>query len=110
MYSECLNRTPKDSSEVKPENAPIVEVDPDGEVITGYIVADNYFEVYVNGKLVAVDSAPFTPFNSAILRFKVKRPYTIAILGVDWEDRLGQGMELFPNTRRAINGTPGTAG
>jgi hypothetical protein len=95
---------------VNPANAPIVEIDPDGEVITGYIVADNYFEVYVNGKLVAVDSAPFTPFNSAILRFKVKRPYTIAILGVDWEGRLGQGMELFPNTPKGNPWHPGDGG
>ncbi len=96
LYSECALKTPKNSAEVSSANVPVVEIDPDGEVITGYMVGDNYFEMYVNGKLVTVDNTPFTPFNSAIFKFKVKRPYTIAVLGVDWEERMGQGMELFP--------------
>ena len=29
---------------------PVVEVDKDGEVVTGFMVADNYFELYINGK------------------------------------------------------------
>ena len=66
---------------------PIVEIDPDGEVITGYIVADNYFKLYVHGKLIGVDPIPFTP------RFKAKPPYTYALKAVDWEERLGLGME-----------------
>ena len=32
-----------------------------------------------------------------IVRFKVKKPYTIAILGVDWEEKLGLDMEKMPN-------------
>lgn len=79
-------------------SVPIVEIDPDGEVITGFIVGDNYFENYVNGKLVSVDDTPYTPFNSAIVKFKVKRPYTVTILGVDWDEHLGLGMELFPSS------------
>ena len=55
---------------------PIVEIDKDGEVVTGFIIADNYFQLYVNGKLVGVDAVPYTPFNSSIVRFRVKRPYT----------------------------------
>lgn len=110
LYNECTQRTPANSAQVSTANVPIIEIDPDGEVITGYIVADNYFEIYVNGKLVSVDSAPFTPFNSAIVKFKVKRPYTIAILGVDWEGRLGQGMELFPNTPKGNPWHPGDGG
>ena len=75
---------------------PVVEIDADGEVITGYIVADNYYEMWVNGKLVSVDNTPYTPFNSAIVKFKVKRPYTMAFLLVDWDEHLGLGMEQFP--------------
>jgi hypothetical protein len=71
---------------------PIVEIDPDGEVITGYIVADNYFKLYVHGKLIGVDPIPFTP------RFKAKPPYTYALKAVDWEQRLGLGMETNPGT------------
>lgn len=96
LYNECERRTPANAAAVSTANVPVIEIDPDGEVITGYIVGDNYFEMYVNGKLVAVDNTPFTPFNSAIVKFKVKRPYTIAVLGVDWEEHMGQGMELFP--------------
>jgi len=94
LYNECTQVTPKAAAEVSDKNVPIVEVDKDGEVITGYIVADNYFELYVNGKLVAVDAIPFTPFNSTIVKFRAKRPITYAILGVDWEENLGLGTEL----------------
>jgi hypothetical protein len=38
------------------------------------LVADNYFELYING-MIGVDATPFTPFNSHMVRFRVKRPY-----------------------------------
>jgi hypothetical protein len=98
LYNECTQITPRNSKEVSTANVPVIEVDSDGEVITGFIVADNYYEMYVNGKLVSVDNTPYTPFNSAIVKFKVKRPYTIAIMGVDWDEHLGLGMELFPSS------------
>ena len=96
LYNECNNVMPANSAAVSTANVPVVEVDPDGEVITGYIVADNYYEMYVNGKLVSVDNTPYTPFNSSIVKFKVKRPYTMAFLLVDWDEHLGLGMEVFP--------------
>lgn len=71
----------------------IIEIDADGEVITGYIFADNYFEMYVNGVAVGKDAVPFTEFNSSIVRFKVSAPYTIAMKLVDWEENLGLGSE-----------------
>jgi len=33
----------------------------DGEVITGFIVADNYYEMYVNGKLVSLTTRRIPP-------------------------------------------------
>jgi hypothetical protein len=93
LYNDCSGVTPERFSNVQPDKVPIVEIDPDGEVITGFIVADNYFELYVNGKLVGVDPVPYTPFNSAVVRFKAKRPITYALMLVDWEERLGLGME-----------------
>ena len=72
----------------------IVVLDSSGEVFTSYIFADNYFEMYVNGKPVGKDKVPFTQFNSSIIRFKVKRPFTIAMMLVDWEENLGLGSEL----------------
>jgi hypothetical protein len=96
LYNECNQITPHNAAAVSTANVPVIEVDPDGEVITGFIVADNYYEMYVNGKLVSVDNTPYTPFNSAIVKFKVKRPYTLAFLVVDWDEHLGLGMEVFP--------------
>jgi len=95
LYNECNKVTPGSLAEVDLNKLPIVEVDSDGEVVTGFMVADNYFELYINGKLIGVDATPFTPFNSHVVRFRVKRPYTIAVLAQDWEDKLGLGMEVF---------------
>jgi hypothetical protein len=97
LFNECNKATPQKLVEVDADKVPVVEIDADGEVVTGTIVADNYFEVYVNGKLVGVDAVPFTPFNSAIVKFKAKRPYTYALKLVDWEEKLGVGMEKMPN-------------
>lgn len=71
----------------------IIEIDATGEIITAYIFADNYFELYVNGIPVGKDAIPFTEFNSHILKFKVSTPYTIAMKLVDWEENLGLGSE-----------------
>lgn len=96
LYNECELTKPARLADVGLSKAPVVEVDPDGEVVTGFVVADNYFEIYVNGKLIAVDPTPYTPFNSAIVRFRAKKPYTYAVKLVDWEEKLGLGMEWFP--------------
>jgi len=101
LYNECTEITPADSSGINPDIAPIIEVDADGEVVSGYIVADNYYELYVNGTLVSVDNTPYTPFNSAIVRFRVNRPYTLAFKLVDWDEHMGLGMELFPQGPRS---------
>jgi hypothetical protein len=95
LYNECNKVTPRSMAEVDLDKIPIVEIDKDGEVVTGFMIADNYFELYINGRLVGVDATPFTPFNSHVVRFRVKRPYTIAVLAQDWEDKLGLGMEVF---------------
>lgn len=93
LYEECANITPKGLDDVDVDSIPVAVIDPDGEDITGYIFADNYFELYINGTLVAVDTVPFTPFNSSIVKFKVKKPYTIAVKVIDWEENLGLGTE-----------------
>ena len=112
LYSECAQITPKNTAEVSAAGVNVVEVDKDGEVITGYIVADNYYEMWVNGKLVSVDNTPYTPFNSAIVKFKVKRPYTVTFLLVDWDEHLGLGMEQFPVpvTEKTSQWYPGDGG
>ena len=93
LYEECQTMMPSNLSRVDQAAVPVVIIDPDGDEITGYIFADNYFELYINGTLVAVDSVPFTPFNSSIVKFKVNKPYTIAVKVIDWEENLGLGTE-----------------
>lgn len=94
LYNETVGVTPTNIAAVNLNAVPIVEIDPDGEVITGYLFADNYFELYVNGVLVRVDPVPYTPFNSCVVKFKAKRPITYAVRLVDWEENLGLGTEL----------------
>ncbi len=75
------------------DGSDIVEVDASGQVITAYIFADNYFEMYVNGTPVGRDPVPYTEFNSNIVRFRVTQPFSVAMLLVDWEENLGTGTE-----------------
>lgn len=75
------------------DNLQTVVIDEDGEDVTGYLFGDNYFELYVNGKIVARDPIGFVPFNSAVVRFRAKAPRTFAVKLVDWGTHLGVGME-----------------
>lgn len=95
LYNPCTKVEYKSADEaLKAFNeANIVKVDADGEVVTAYVFADNYFEIYVNGVPVGKDNVPFTEFNSNIVRFKVKKPFTIAMKLVDWEENSGLGSE-----------------
>ncbi len=93
LFNECNRKEPKTSAEAGDGDAPVVTIDPDGEVVTAWIMSDNYFELWVNGKLVAIDAIPFTPFNSAIVKFRVRKPATYVFKLVDWEEVLGLGME-----------------
>ena len=65
LHNSCNGVTPANLAAANLSNVPVVEIDPGGELITGYLFADNYFELYINGVLVGVDAVPFTPFNSA---------------------------------------------
>ena len=93
LYEECSNITPLSLTEVDETSIPVAVIDSDGEEITGYIFADNYFELYINGTFIAIDTVPFTPFNSSIVKYKVRKPYTIALKVIDWEENLGLGTE-----------------
>jgi len=90
VYNDCTG--PGDIPDYMSQVKTLV-IDPDGVEITGYVFADNYYELYVNGTFVAKDGMGMTPFNSTVVRFKAKYPITYAIKGVDWETHLGLGME-----------------
>lgn len=93
LYNECTGVLLPNAAALDTSKIPLVEIDANGTEVVGYLFADNYFELYVNGKLVGVDPVPFTPFNSSVVRFKVQRPYTLAVRLVDWEEHLGLGTE-----------------
>jgi len=93
LYNDCSGVKLTSINDLNIDTVPIVEIDADGEVISAYIFADNYFELYVNGVLIVIDPVPFTPFNSNVVRFKVNKPYTYAIKLIDWEENLGLGSE-----------------
>jgi hypothetical protein len=94
LHNECNGKIPLSMAQVDTASIPLTVIDADGEIIVGYIYADNYFELYVNGKLLGVDAVPFTPFNSSFVKFKAKRPIKYAIKLVDWEENLGLGTEF----------------
>ncbi len=50
------------------------------------VYADNWFMLYVNGRLVAVDSIQFTPHNVVSIDFLPEYPMTIAVLAKDNAD------------------------
>lgn len=93
LYNQCSGVMPANINAVNIDAVPVQVIDSSGEVITGFLLGDNYFEFSVNDRLLGVDPVPYTPFNSAVVRFKVKRPYTIAVKLVDWEENLGLGTE-----------------
>ncbi|MCH8862506.1 MAG: hypothetical protein IID51_08340 [Proteobacteria bacterium] len=95
MYNDCTGIMLGSVAELDLESVPIAEIDADGEVITAYFFVDNYMEAYVNGTLVGADAVPYWPFNSSVVRFRVKRPFTAAFKLVDWEENLGIGSEVM---------------
>ncbi|MDP2495303.1 hypothetical protein Q8W25_14835 [Shimia thalassica] len=92
LYNECTGVTPEGMADIDLSVVPIIDAG-GHEEFTAYIFADNYFELYVNGRLLAVDPVPFVPFNSNVIRFKADRPVTLAVKMVDWEENLGLGSE-----------------
>lgn len=105
LYNQCGGTKLSSSKKLDLETVEIFDLG-GSEVFTAYIFADNYFELYVNGTLIAVDPVVFTPFNSNVVRFKADRPFSLAVMGVDWEENLGLGSE----DNRGKDYHPGDAG
>ena len=95
LYNDCNGVFLGGVDELDIDTVPVAEIDAEGEIITAYIFADNYFEIYINGTLAAVDAVPYWPFNAVVARFRVKRPFTVAFKLVDWEENLGIGSEMM---------------
>ncbi len=105
LYNGCGGIEPGSLADVNVDA--IATLDAGGsEVFIAYVFADNYFEFYVNGDLLAVDPVPFTPFNANIIKFSADRPVSLAVMGVDWEENLALGSEKG----RGSAYSPGDAG
>ena len=104
LYNECNGNTMAGIEALDLTEVPLLDAGGDEEFVA-YIFADNYFELYANGKLLAIDAVPFTPFNSSVVRFKASRPLTLAVMLVDWEENLGLGSEQ--NRRSAFHAGDG---
>ncbi len=92
LYNECGGEERASPAQLDLASVPVFDAG-GAEEFTAFVFADNYFELYVNGTLIAVDPVPFTPFNSNVIRFTADRPVTLAVMGVDWEENLGLGSE-----------------
>ena len=66
------------------------------DTIKANIYADNWFVMYINGELVAVDSIKFIPHNVISVDMLPTYPMTIAVMAKDNAD-LNTGME-YANT------------
>ena len=64
------------------------------------VYADNWFVLFINGKLTAVDSIPFTPHNVMSFDILPEYPMTIAVMvkdnadpktGLEYGDHIGDG-------------------
>ncbi|MBL9199931.1 MAG: hypothetical protein JNL39_05455 [Opitutaceae bacterium] len=84
-------RPPSQPGLVKPTMADTIKIN---------VYADNWFVLYVNGRLVAVDSIPFTPHNVISVDFLPEYPMTIAVMakdnadpktGLEYGDHIGDG-------------------
>lgn len=70
--------------------------------VTGAVYADNWFQLYVDGTLVATDPTPFKPFDVVPVSFPATYPMTIAIVAKDYADP-ATGLE-YDNTRTGDGG------
>ncbi|RMF82094.1 MAG: hypothetical protein D6744_06390, partial [Planctomycetota bacterium] len=50
------------------------------------VYADNWFKLFINGKLIAVDSIDFVPHNVISVDVVEQYPMTIAVLAKDYAD------------------------
>lgn len=95
LHNSCNGNTYSTASIAlsKLKDSDVINIDENGELFTAYIFADNYFEMYVNGVAAGKDPVPFTQFNANIIQFRAKKPFSIAMKLVDWEEHLGVGCE-----------------
>lgn len=68
-----------------------------GAAVSGWIYADNWFQLSVNGRVVATDPTTFKPFEVVPVAFSATLPLTIAVIAKDYADPV-TGLE-YDNTK-----------
>ena len=60
------------------------------DTIRANVYADNWFMMYINGRLVAVDPIDFLPHNVVSIDLLPEYPMTIAVMAKDNADQIGR--------------------
>jgi len=95
LFNECNGVEMSSAKALDINTVPVVEIDKGGEVFSFYFFGDNYAEIFVNEQVIGVDPVPYWPFNTSVVRFKVKRPFMAGIKMIDWSENLGLGSETM---------------
>jgi len=77
---------------------------PLAETFSADVRADNWFEMRINGKLVAEDSVPITTersFNAESFTFEAERPFLIALVAKDFKEN-DTGLEYIRTNRQQM--------
>lgn len=94
-----LNAQPSSASSGTPTTAKSKQI-----AFVAEIWADNWFELYANGKLVGQDSVPITTersFNAETIKFTATYPLTIGIVAKDFTQD-ASGLEYIGTSRQQI--------
>ena len=93
----ATRQDPQPRREPAPQNATQPADHVHMEKVRGVVYADNWFKLYVNGRLVATDPTEFKPHDVVPVEFEATYPMTIAILAKDYADQQ-TGLE-YDNTQ-----------
>lgn len=92
-------REPSNGGPAKPDKKGLIKPTL-ADTVRVNVYADNWFAMFINGELVAVDSIKFTPHNVMSLDILPEYPMTIAVLakdnaapttGLEYGDHIGDG-------------------
>jgi len=101
--NEILTNTTVASSE-KAIDSSTTAVKSAQSTFTAEVWADNWFSLYINGKLVGEDSVPITTeksFNSERITFTASYPFTIAMVAKDFKQN-DTGLEYIGTDRQQM--------
>ncbi len=101
--TEILTNSTETSSEIAVDSSTTAAKSAQS-TFTAEVWADNWFSLYINGKLVGEDSVPITTeksFNSERITFTASYPFTIAMVTKDFKQN-DTGLEYIGTDRQQI--------